>query len=84
MTKEQRQELQNYMGTYHGVVLTDSEMDIIERIVIGDLSQTEDELKILERGIKKATSSKKAAIDILKKAGILTKNGNLSKRYKTK
>lgn len=40
-------------------------------------------LKELEAYLKKETSTKKKTLDFLHRAGILTKKGNLTSKYKT-
>lgn len=45
-------------------------------------NKVQEQLKAIERGVKKATSSKSAAIETLRRAGILNKNGELSKAYR--
>lgn len=47
------------------------------------LTTAEKELKAMKTFMKKATSSKKQAEEFLRRAGIIDKNGDLAKQYRS-
>ena len=52
------------------------------RITKSNLSLVEDRQELRAKVMRDAVSSKEAATEFLKSAGILNKNGNLSKHFK--